>query len=147
MIDHFQNRVKIHNKVAAKARSTNTRLDTTLNEVQSRAMDQMFHKMIDLREKEGFDKNRDDCHKNIEKARSEAMRNGNWRNTVEYSRKAMGSLRSFNVNLFLTRYNEYKMATRELKNQNVVLFIGSTGAGKSTTIYFLKGVADIITIT
>ena len=35
--------------------------------------------------------------------------------------------------------NEYSNACDEIEGKNVVLLLGSTGSGKSTTIHYLKG--------
>ena len=133
LVEHFVVRERIlelslgHGKV----------VDTALNKEERNAMEYLFDYLIKLNKIEVV---HDDTLKCIERAKKAATRDEKWENVIQHLRKAIKNMRTFDIRLFLKHYEEHEIACESLKNKNVVLFIGSTGAGKSTTIRFLTGV-------
>ena len=65
----------------------------------------------------------------------------NKKRLVELLGKQLKSIRKFNVDLFTNRYKKHRMNLNNIKkdDKDIILLLGSSGAGKSTTIHYLKG--------
>ena len=150
LIDHFIIRQKILEHIEDSNENENENaINTKLDSDERDGMIYLFDYLIELRKKEGINSKTDVCSKYIKNAKKAAIEAtdsdddtcGNYDEVVEQLRKAIKKCRKFNIGLFLKHYKEHEIACElSLKNENVALFIGSTGAGKSTTIYFLNGV-------
>ena len=95
------------------------------------------HLLLSL-ENEGFIKN-GELWSNINKCKMESITNENWSYVNSQLRNILNDIRPFNVSKMLSLYNKSKHAARQVKNKNIALMLGNTGAGKSTTIHFLAG--------
>ena len=62
-----------------------------------------------------------------------------WKSARINLKKIIDEIRPFNIKKMLELYNKIEESGEELLNKDVVLFLGHTGAGKSTTIHFLAG--------
>ena len=111
--------------------------DTTISKEENNGMEYLFDHLIKLVKMDGVN---DDIIKYIESAKEAAIGSAKWGKVLQQLRKAISKMRIFNIGLFLKNYKEHEIACKTLENENVVLFIGSTSAGKSTTLYFLNGV-------
>ena len=66
-----------------------------------------------------------------------------WQNKFYYNsiinklNQILLNIRSFNISYMLNIYNKTKQSSLLLKNQDIVLLLGYTGAGKSTTFNVL----------
>ena len=54
-------------------------------------------------------------------------------------RKVLEEIKSFDIKKMLLLYDESLAAGEQLHSKDVCLFLGHTGAGKSTTLHFLAG--------
>ena len=100
----------------------------------------IFEYLLQLLLKHGMTKS-DTIYRNIEQSKNGALTltDKGWSKSLKCLKDTIKLIRPFDISKFLERYNEYKNASKQLKNENVVFFIGNTGAGKSTTIHYLKG--------
>ena len=88
---------------------------------------------------QGFRRDDDEMVLNIQKCITTADKNGKWDDIILNLTNALDKIRPFNVNILIDRYNEYLQACDGIDGKNIVLLLGSTGSGKSTTIHYLKG--------
>ena len=143
VIDNLYNLHKQSGKKGKKARKSGSaaptvKIDTALTQEQSEALDKRFEHLLSSLKKEGFI-DTDECLIKVSQARISAVTHGRWREAQEQLEEGIETMKSFDINKFVERYNEYKHASHALKNKNIVLFLGSTGVGKSTTIHYLRG--------
>ena len=67
---------------------------------------------------------------------------GQFSDKKEFKKSLNGLLRSiepFNVNMFRELIGEYEDASEKVKDEDIYLLIGPTGAGKSTCLHYLAG--------
>ena len=124
----------------ANAQNANTGTVTGAIVVDATAtttIEESLNGLLEALKSEGFASN-DKIAKNVKKS-CQATRTGDWEIVCEHLKIALDLMRPFNVTKLLDRYNEYKNACKDLEGKNIVLFLGSTGSGKSTTIHYLKG--------
>ena len=60
-----------------------------------------------------------------------------WTMACEHICCAIDIVRPINISEMLTLYNETKKTSDSVQDKDVILLMGHTGAGKSTTIHFL----------
>eukprot|EP01084_Bolivina_argentea_P258927 436713_1 len=65
--------------------------------------------------------------------------NHNYKNGVILINNALQEIRPFDIKYMLQLLNKTKSTEQMLVNQDIVLFLGYTGAGKSTAIHFMCG--------
>ena len=142
LINHFEIRQFIEDNIDDASSDEDDDEDDIceLSKAEANAMEFLFDYLIKLIRKEGVVDESDECIEYIEKAKTAAVKDGDIDEVLTQLRRAVNEMRAFDIGLFLKQYKEHEIACKRLENENVVLFIGSTGAGKSTTIYFLKGV-------
>ena len=144
LIEHFVSRRRVLDNIfdANKTKAKGT-VVKPLSKDEKNAMEYLFDYLIQLRTKEVINDRSDECLKYINKAKNlifATRRDADWDQVIKRLRQAIKKQRIFNIPLFLKHYKEQELSCQSLKNENIALFIGSTGAGKSTTIYFLNGV-------
>ena len=116
----------------------NAEIDTTFTTQQSTALDERFKQLLLSLQTEGFF-DTDECVREVSQAKISTTTHGKWKEGKQHLQEAIKTMRSFGINKFVDRYNEYNHASHALKGKNIVLFLGSTGVGKSTTIHYLCG--------
>ena len=114
------------------------KIDTVLTQEQSEAIEKRFDHLLSSLKKEGFTKE-DECMIHVSQAKITAMTHGKWEGASQLLEHALTTTRTFEISKFIDRYNEYKHTSHALRGKNIVLFLGSTGVGKSTTIHYLCG--------
>ena len=113
-------------------------MDTSLSDKAKNAMERLFKILIELLQDEGLDSVDDDIVKNIEKAEKAATRDNDWSNAQTHLKKAVDLARPFDIEKLVQYYGEFTHVANKLRDGDLVLFIGRTCSGKSTTIDFLK---------
>ena len=125
LTNHFRMRQKIYWKLE-RQRVIDCKL--------SKKVEYLFDYLIKLRKTEGTDPkiDEDKCLKYIEKAKHNAINEGNWSKVSQQLRTALQETRLIDIELFLNRYKIHKTTCKSLKHENTALFI--TGAGKSMVL-------------
>jgi signal recognition particle GTPase len=67
------------------------------------------------------------------------LRNEDWKALSEELSRVLKQLRPLDIHEIQRLVNEAEICAEMIKDENVVLFLGDTGAGKSTHIHFLAG--------
>ena len=135
-IDESFKRQRRRNRRGSKPQQS---VNTCLNDVQKGAMEKTFNALIQSLEKEGLSFVDHNIIKNVGKAKKLVIEDHNWEDARKDLVKSVESVKPFDIEKLVECYGEFSHVSNKLRDENLVLFIGRTGSGKSTTIHFLKG--------
>ena len=159
LINHFEKRTSIIQNANRKHRRRGQRkrgqekekgkpeesnkIVTTMSESQKNGMINVFDNLLSCLKKEGFNGINDEIVEKIDDLYNGMNKNENWdewESGLTLLNESMKLLRPFNIDKMLSYYNEFNCnVSDKLLNRDIILFVGRTGAGKSSTIHFIKG--------
>ena len=91
-----------------------------------------------LSERLKIEQNNDDLEA-FYKQISTKIKTKDWKSALDYLKRILESLRPLDVYELKLLIKKAREAADEIRNQDIILLMGNTGSGKSTTIHFLAG--------
>ena len=141
-IVHNLRKVNRRKRRARKQNDKHQSFDTILSDDETNAMKNIFDILVQLLKDEGLTTGAGIDHDilpNIAQAKKAAIVDNKWEDATKFLEKSMKSVKPFDIEKLVQCYGEFSHVSNKLRDENLVLFIGRTGSGKSTTIHFLKG--------
>ena len=121
------------NKLACLNSNKNTKVQqSTLN-----SLCQLFDHLFESLVLEGFSGSGSVFENNMKS--KIAMLDPEWETSYKHLKEAMCGVQSFDIEYMLDLYDKTSDAAKQVENEDVIIVLGHTGAGKSTTIHFLAG--------
>ena len=109
-----------------------------IGEDSLKSLERLFNHLINSMKSEGYNKGT----QIFDNVSNEQISLLNMRD-IDSSYKAMKDVligvRPFDINEMVQLYGEAEETTKQVSNENIILLLGHTGTGKSTTIHFLAG--------
>ena len=109
------------------------------SEQQSRldSLSQLFDHLFESLALEGFSENGSVFKHAI--SSKNAMLQSKWEASFKHLKNGLIIVEPFNIEYMLDLYDKTEHAAKQVLNEDAVIVLGHTGAGKSTTIHFLAG--------
>ena len=139
-IDEFEDAIDFLYTNALERRDSplnETFKNDTISKNAKNIMNSRFDNLILLLKQNGYSYSNLVCEW-INSAKRELYSN-NWNAVSKYLGFIINKIRPFNIKEMLNEYKLTEEAAKTVVNESIILLLGHTGSGKSTTIHFLAG--------
>ena len=109
-----------------------------INEDEKLSFNVLFDTLLKLLVKESWPSESSVC-RSVKRAKGGVISKQDWKISSKVLRTAMKEVRPFNFSKMFELYDLTEKESKQVENEDIVLLLGHTGAGKSTTIHFLAG--------
>ena len=109
-----------------------------IGEDSLKSFEMLFNHLIKSMKSEGYNKGTQ-IFESVLNAQTSLLSTSDIDSSYKQMKTVLISIRPFDINKMVKLYGEAEETSKQVSNENIILLLGHTGAGKSTTIHFLAG--------
>ena len=136
-MNFLANHLFARNQIAT-ARIRNKLRSFQISQESKKMLKLMFENLLKSMKIEGHNPGID-TYDNILKARSECIDKNSWDTSFKWVKLSLTEIRPFDIAKMLALDEKTNEASKQVEGEDILLVLGHTGAGKSTSIHFLAG--------